>query len=377
MRIFRTELYKICSKKLVFIGLAGSLLFFAFYFWVSTVGSEYIFSDGQVLVRFDAIRLERQIAETYAGPLTRELAEEILAEYGWARDIDAVDGLLAKQGSASGYEENFCNRFVTVELSSRRQGGEEPYHLLDEDPVIAAKMGGQLQFGYGDIWGSSFRETHMMVLIVVSILAIVAAAPVFSEEYGYRTAPVLLTTVHGRARDACCKALAAFCFGTFLYVLTTGLLFGAFALVYGVEGLKSSAVLFLPDVYLMPETASKTLGSYMYRYLFLGLVSVWASTGITLFLSAKFRQSFTALIWSVLAYLLPYVVYIMVMSISRMSRFIMRLMQLIRSLPAFLPYKELSCAPAASLWLGYLVSALLIGGGAFLGCRRYCKCQDR
>lgn len=377
MRIFRTELYKICFKKLVFIGLAGSILFFAFYFWVSTVGSEYVYLDGQVLVRFDAIRLDRQIAKKYTRPLTRELAEEILAEYGWAKDIDAVDRLLEEKGSASGYEENFCSRFVTTELSSRRHGGEEPYHLLDEDSAIAAKMGGQLQFGYGEIWGSKFRETHMMVLIVVSIFAIVAAAPVFSEEYGYRTAPVLLTAVHGRARDACCKAMAAFCFGTILYVLTTGLLFGAYALVYGAEGLKSSAVLFLPDMYLMPETASRTLGSCLLRYLFMGLVSVWANIGITLCLSAKFRQSFTALVWSVLAYLLPYVFYIMVMSISRMSRFIMGLMQLIRSLPVFLPYKELAYVPAASLWLGYLVSALLIGGGAFLGCRQYCRYQDR
>lgn len=377
MRIFRTELYKICSKKLVFIGLAASLLFFAFYFWVSTVGSEYVYLDGQVLVRFDAIRLERQIAKKYARPLTRELAEEILAEYGWASDIEAVDRLLEEKGSACGYNENFCNRFVTMELSSRRHGKEEPYHLLDEDSAIAAKMGGQLQFGYGEVWGSEFRETHMMVFIVVSILAIVAAAPVFSDEYGHKTAPVLLTTVHGRARAACCKALAAFCFATLLYVLATGLLFGAYAFVYGVEGLKSGAALFLPDLYLMPETASRTLGSYVYRYLFMGLVSVWASTGITLCLSAKFRQSFTALIWSVIAYLIPYVIYIMMMSVPKMSRFIMRLLVLIRSLPAFLPYKELAFAPAWSFQAGYLMSVVLILGGTFLGCRQYCKYQDR
>lgn len=377
MRIFRTELYKICSKKLVFIGLAGSLLFFAFYFWVSAVGSEYIFLDGQVLVRFDAIRAERQIMENYAGPLDRELVEEILDEYGWARDNDAVDGMLDREGSASGYQENFCNRFVTSELSNRRFGGEEPYRLMEEEPVIAAMMNGDLQFGYGECWGSGFREMHMMVLIVISILSIVAAAPVFSEEYGNRTAPILLTTVHGRARDACCKAMAAFCFGTVLYVLATGLLFGAYALVYGTEGLQSSASLFLPDLYVMPETASRTLGSYLLRYLAVGLVSVWANVGVTLCLSAKHRQSFTALLWSILVYLVPYVLSIMVMSVPKLTRGLMYFMRLIRCMPAFLPHKELAYGTPSSFGLGYLVSAVLICGGALWGCRQYCRYQDR
>lgn len=59
--LFRNELYKICSRKILFMGALLGLLFLAAYFQMSALGSEYAYDNGTCLRRTDAIQYNREL----------------------------------------------------------------------------------------------------------------------------------------------------------------------------------------------------------------------------------------------------------------------------------------------------------------------------
>lgn len=368
MDIFWMEFYKIGSKRLVYLGLLGSLLFFAFYFLVGPVASEMVYVDGQCYRGMEGIRKNQELSKEFSGPLTLQMAEDIIARYGFTKNIDELRREEELGAVPSTYNENFCNRFVTERLSNRRFGGEEPYHLGTEEPVLMTLLDGNLTFGYGEAWGESFREMMMMVMLVAAILSIISAAPVFSEEYSLRTADLVLSTEKGREGGAAAKILAAFAFSALIYIAMSAVIFLAFASVYGVEGLAVSAELALPDQYYMGGGSAGSQGVLLGRYLAAGLAANWAAVAVTLWISARSRQSFTALIWSIVAYLMPLFFYFIVLSMMQMSAAVMRVM---RYLPVLLPNNEIMRMPESYRVKGYLLLLVITAASLAAGLRRY------
>lgn len=375
MEIFRMEFYKIGSKRLVYLGLLGSLLFLAFYFQAGTVASETVYVDGQRLTGMEAIKKNLELAKEYSGPLTVQLAEDIIARYGWTKSIDELQKEEERGGVSAGYNDNFCNRFVTERLSNQRFGGDEPCHLATEEPVLMALMDGNLTLGYGGAWGGAFREMMMMVMLIAAILSIISVAPVFSEEYSLRTADLVLTTKKGKEGGAAAKILAAFAFSALLYIGMAALTFLAFASVFGVNGLAVSAELALPDQYYQGGVSAGPQGLLLARYLAAGLAANWAAVAVTLWISARSRQSVTALIWSIGAYLMPLALYFIVLSMMRMSRTVMRMMRIVRCLPALLPNNELMRMPESYRIKGYLLILALTAASLAAGLYRYRRYQ--
>lgn len=374
MRIFRAELYKIASRKLIYVGLLGGLLFLFFYFQTSVLGDEVVYEDGKVYRTETAIEKDKAIAEKYEGSLTREKAEAIIAEYGWTIRADDLNVDPETGNAQKGYFQNGCNSFITNNMSVKRWDEASPDRLITEEdaPNIAQEMNGTLNFGYVGGWGDDFREMHMMLLLLVSILAIIAAAPVFAEEYSMKTVDVLKTTQYGKGRDAWIKAAAAMCFGAFLYLLLTGLMLLRFIAVYGIEPLSVSAELGFSDAAMFMGKSAGTIGGLLSRYLLVGLASLLASVGVTLYISSRVRQSFQALILGIVVYLLPYVL-IIVLQMMRFSRIVMGLFKLVRSFPALVPLFEFEYPPGFYFFkiFRYLLIGALIGIGMAAGCRRY------
>lgn len=66
--LFRNELYKICSRKILMIGALLGFLFMAAYVQMSALGTESAYDNGTCLRRTQAIQYDREIARRYAGP---------------------------------------------------------------------------------------------------------------------------------------------------------------------------------------------------------------------------------------------------------------------------------------------------------------------
>lgn len=376
MTIFKMELFKIYSKKIIYFGLIGSLLFLAFYFWMSVLGSEYMYIDGKCYTRTAAIRENIKIAQEYAGPLTTEKVQDIIKRFGYTIEADQMDVDVKTGNTEQGYYENSINRYITENLTTKRFDREEKIRLVTEQdsPNIAKLMDGSHTFGYTDGWGNDFREMQMMVMVITSVLIIIAAAPVFSDEYALHTADILLITVHGRRKSAVSKILAALCFSSILYLAVTALVFSAFAAAYGISGFSVSADLVFPDL-AFSKTNYGTVGDVLLQYVVTGLIASWVTTCITLYFSARHKQSFAALIWGLLMYLLPLIIYSIILSPLRPTRFIMLCSMIVKWFPIYLPANILTGGMPIERFLSYGCSFLLVLGGSIFGVRKYMRYQ--
>lgn len=377
--LFRNELYKICSRKILLLGALLGFLFMAAYVQMSVLGTEYAYDNGTCLRRTEAIQYNRDIAHRYTGPLTREKAEAIIEEFGWyvnANDLEIWD----TGHTAPGYFDNSTSRFVTDHLSNSRTQGDSPKALAGPDDNYAAEMmNGKYEYGYIGGWDNTFSEMHMMVLWLVSALVIIACAPVFSEEYAGQTAGILLTTQNGKGRTAAAKILAAFTWAGGIYLLFTLLLGGAFLYIYGSEGLAVSAGLSFTDLIagniFWNGDPQRTTGAVLLVYLLAGLFSILVTAAITLYISSVKKSSFSTLLWSAAAYLLPAAIYTVFLVEIRATRIVMLLRMLFNCLPFFLPFHELTSVPFAYRMGSYMIPGMILSFACIFGYRKYCRYQ--
>lgn len=158
------------------------------------------------------------------------------------------------------------------------------------------------EFDYIYGW-SDFVEMYMLVLMVLYVILIVGLSPVFAEEYMLKTADIIRTTKRGKSSGIWMKILAACVFAVLLTALVTLCLFGIYFLVYGTQGSDASAVfLSLATFY---GYCPKSVGGFLILMAALGVVGAFILTGITLGYSSACRNSFLALIMSVVVFLVP------------------------------------------------------------------------
>ena len=114
--IWKEELYKIASRKIIWLSV---FLFLAFItFRLFTERDHYsVTIDGQIFRGQEAIRKDRELTSHYAGILTQDKVRQIYEEYGFYYLDETTD-------SARG---NFCSRFVTETFTDYMQtDGNDP-----------------------------------------------------------------------------------------------------------------------------------------------------------------------------------------------------------------------------------------------------------
>lgn len=354
MKLYFMEVRKLCDKKIVWIGVAATMLFFAFQFWAASIETIRIYENGEWITGMEAIERNKEIAKEYEGILTIEKAETIIQKYGFSYYDEATD-----------YETgNYSNRFITHIMTDLRYTGERPTEFVkgeDGSYQGAHYLEGDIVFGYAEGWGN-LRESMVVYMVMISILSIIITAPVFTEEYALRTADVALTTRHGRKRDIWLKIGAALGVIAVIYMIAVGSMYGAYLCVYGTESLSAGAYMLCP----LNTCREITIFQFYLRYFFIGLAAVLLNTAITLAISAVFKQGFITIIVSLTVYLLPYVLSEIIMELLPVSRISFILKNIFTWFPFWLANSlQFGTVPWLHMWKLLFVSAMFLASVIF------------
>lgn len=300
-KLFREELCKIASRKIVWISLFFLLAFVRYR--LGTVQDEYsVTVNGKNIYGKEAIAIDQELTAQYAGPLTRQTVKKIYDRYGFFYcDVDT--------GERKG---NFCSRFITQQMTNINQVGEENLEEIqffqgeEWEMNVAPLLKGNLRFDYVSGW-TDLKETYGMVVIWgLSILFIIGLSPVFSEEYTLRTADILLTTRRGKKSGIWIKMAAAFSFTLVTFLAVTFYVWAIYLKVFGTQGLDASPILIgagLPYRGYSPDTIQ---GFFLIQFA-AGLAGYLLLTALVLAASALCKNAFLTAVISLAAFLFPIV----------------------------------------------------------------------
>lgn len=228
--------------------------------------------------------LLRGLSELYADPLTGIGADLM--------DIDPED-------VAQNYYQLCESHLADVMRNEQRnyptaqQQAEEQYAEVDTPFQLYAGLSRD---------AFDYIELYIMVL---AILCVAIAAPIFSGEYQTGADQILRCTRHGRTRLAvtkiaasCAIFIVSFAIGMTLHLLICDLSFGTDCLKSSMQMLFS--IINLPNM---------NLGQLQIVLALAGLLSILACVSCTFFLSARCRDSLTVLLISIAVILIPFFAY--------------------------------------------------------------------
>ena len=378
--MFAAEFYKIVTRKLNRICFLVVFVWILLQFFMTgpfnercSLGTNYGNQAREDFSGFAAIKKDRELAARYEGVLTdekiRRMAEECFFQEKSGRIVTNA---------------NFVNKFFTGNgLTDEVPGNGEDYvpaskTIRLQDSSMGAYADRPILFAY--IRGWQVLQSLMQIgSISVCLFLIIALAPVFAEEYSLKTAPVLMTTAHGRGRDIGARigAAAVFSFGSFLFFgILMVLLCGC---CYGFQGLSCFAGM-LSYTWMLPERgvgsiSYMTIGQYFGIYFLFLFLGVGILTAFMLFASAISRQIYTALLLGLVFFVLPVILWGYVKMAGTSMAAAQNLLKFIYSMPVFACVNE----PAEAIMTEGMsmfrcgVFAAAVGGFLLLAVRCYRK----
>lgn len=355
--IWKEELYKIKSRKIIWLGVF-LLLAFATIRLYNERSHYTTVIDGTAYHGREAIRKDKSLASLYSGLLTEETISQIYKEYGFF--------YYDEKGNAAG---NYLNRFITEKFTNFLQtDGKKPDEIYfregtDWENNCAFLLENEVWFDYVHGW-NDFAEMYVLIILALFVVLILGLSPAFAEEYQLKTADILRTTRRGRASGIWMKILASACFAVALTCASCAYLWGVYLAVYGVQGLNASAILlnFATTFGYCPESI---LGFFLYITC-LGILGSLLLTGMVTGISAVCPNPFLALILALSGYLFP-VAWIKIL--GRMLPIGMELSRIIShfmtSMPVYLPMSTGFGFSENQMAL-HLCIALAVGAGGMI-----------
>lgn len=341
MRLFRLEVKRILKSRRTLILLAAALLL-SIVMAILPVTFESINrpeKDGTVteLNGLEAIRFKKEYYKKTEGTVTPqkmaqalETYQSFVQKYGSLDDIPLdiyIENILPVRPVLKGLPEIFADSATGVgadlmEIDSA-QVEEHLYekcssHLDDIMKMEQKKHPAAIAFAadkYTDVekpfqlYPGLSRDAFdyiTLYLLLLSILCIAVAAPVFADEYQTGSDSILRCTKYGRKKLAVTRILAVDCILTVTFLLGMSIHLLLLNLAFGRDCLKTSMQMLFSAISL-PDL---NLGQLQVILAAAGLVSIWACISFTLFLSARCRDNLSVLILSVVMLLFPAFAYI-------------------------------------------------------------------
>lgn len=364
-KIWKEEIYKIASRKIIWCGILLLMAFLAFRLYMAVQNDYSVTIDGQTYYGKEAIRKDQELAEKYAGPLTAEKVQEIYDEYGFfSRDQETWDS-----------KGNFCNQFITEKMTNYNMiGGENPEEIQffegeEWENNAAPLLKGDLQFDYVYGW-DDFRETYgITVILMLSVILIIGLSPVFSEEYSLRTADILLTTRRGKKGGIWMKILAAESFSLAAYVFMSAYMWLLYYSVFGTQGLDASPVMIgIANYGFCPDE----IGEFFLFLFGLGMAGILLLSALVLAVSAICKSSFMTVVISLVIFAIP-VAWVKIFApmwifgiagTKAVTHFMV-------SMPLYLPMNWGFAFPGKQIAMHLLIALAVGGAGVMIGYRRY------
>lgn len=297
-KIWKEEIYKIASRKIVWCGLIVILAFLTFRLWA--VQKDYTVTiDGQTYHGKAAVEKDKKLAEEYAGPLTEEKVRAIYDRFGFSYyDEETGD-----------FQGNFCSRFITEKMTNYRQmverdNPDEIQFMEGEgwDNNVAPLLKGDVQFDYTYGWEDLKETCGITMLLLVSVILIIGLSPIFAEEYTLRTADILLTTKRGKKSAVWMKIAAAVFFSVAVYCMFSLYVWAIYIYIFGTQGLDASSVMCEIPYY---GNYPKEIGPFFLFIFGLGLAGIILLSVMVPAVSAVCRNSFMAVVVSMILFVIP------------------------------------------------------------------------
>ena len=340
MRLFRLEVKRIIKSRRTLALLAAALFMSVVmaYLPVSFESINRLGEDGKIieLDGLSAIRFKRDYYEKTAGDITPEKLAEALRtyqsyvkEYGTLNDVPLdiyIENIMAIRPMLKGLTEAFADpkTGIGADLMDIDPDEVEQYfyekcvsHLDDIMNLEQKEYESAGQFAadkyadadqpfylYPGMSRDAFDYTTLYIL-VLSILCVAIAAPIFANEYQTGSDSILRCTKYGRMKLAVTRILAACCIFIIIFILGMSIHLLILNLAFGTDCLKTSfqmlfSIINLPNI---------NLGQLQIILVFAGLLSLLATISCTLFLSARCRDSLTVLLISIVVLFLPIFAY--------------------------------------------------------------------
>ena len=374
--MFGKEIYRILSHKITLLAMfvaAAITLFFTYEAFMN----EYVMHDGTEYHHEQAIAVDKVITEEFAGPLTEETVRAIWEKYGMSavstfRYFSEEELLfLAERGDSH----NFCNDFVTSTFAQvvEKEDGKTTFTLpedLSEEPFLD----GSYTFGYTGRGWQQYWEQFLIIIIMASIVSIIALCSIFSEDYAFRTADIILPTVKGRFNLWLQRTGVCFFFASAYYWFLSGMSFLQTCRFYGTEGLSVSCGLTYVPYYWLENSAP------LWKALVILHLGGWFSMLVLILqvqaISAKCKSSFGSILWSLAAYLGPYAMIKAILNNLPSTELNIWLQKICYSMPLSFSGMYVQAPPSGKQTL--VIFALLAAAlGAVLGARVWCRHEVR
>ena len=304
--MIRKEIYRILSRKIILLAMVVAIAFSVYYGYFS-IWDEAVIDHTQIYRHGRAVAYDRQISEEFAGILTEETVRAIWERYGapvnYFERSNRAEVMLER--TQKGGCDNFLNYFVARKFAMEEELEDGTAILVLPEDLSTGKryLDGNYVFGYvGQGW-NWYWDRFLIILLLVSLVVIIGFSPVFSEDYAFRTADIILPTVKGRFRIWCVRTGSGFLFASVCYWIMCGIAFLQNSLIYGLNGLSVSCG-FTDVPYFLQEDSDPLWKALLIMHLggwFSMLVLVVQIQAI----SSRCRSGFGALLWSLIAYLGP------------------------------------------------------------------------
>ncbi len=373
--MFKTELYRILSKKTAWAAMLTALFFTLFYAIGNSVWGEGVIDEGGILYHGKyAIARDKEIAAEFSGPLTEDTVREIWKKYGPPVNyFDRSTRMEEMQKAAeNGGSDNFCNRIVAKMFGETVLGEDgKTDFVLAEGWTASRYVQGDYIFGYGG-GAMGFWDRYLIAYILACLAITVLLSTMFSEDYACGTAGIILPAANGRLTLWGIRMAAGGFLASVYYWITCGSVFLQYIFSYGTEGLKVSCVFAEMPMYFPDKSAS--MGSAVLTLYLCGWFSVLVLAVLVCAVSANSRQSFASLVRSLLLYMGPFAVMRIILDLLPAGGINAVLHTICYSMPLSYPGCFLEAPDKARIVMTFFELAVALTAAA-AGIHGYCRHQ--
>lgn len=299
MRLYRMEFYKLCHKRVFATGVLAVIGLLLLYF-LAEVGEELSVIEEHVYSGYEAVQINREITEEFAGAITNGKINQIIEKYGLPSKL--VEGM---PGWRDG---NYLNDFVTRYFTNGRWENKtlptQKYDLEETEFQKAfEEMGITPNLTYTTGW-RVFTEMLQFGFVLGSVLVICVTSIAFAEEGQTKMMPLIFTTEKGRKGDIPAKIAASFTLTIFIFMGIVLIDFVLCASVYGLNGFENISGMVLSESMYKPVYRISFF-KYLCITLGMGLLALLSLCAITLCVSAYQNNTFSAVIIAAVCWGMP------------------------------------------------------------------------